>query len=82
MTFIDFIKYNIIVQVTEETACFFLYFPRFSTTHRGRVCSIPSVAYRAFRSETHHIMVLSMTWLECKDMAQESLVSREPVSAS
>jgi hypothetical protein len=27
-------------------------------------------------------MVLSMRWLECKDMAQESLVSREPVSAS
>jgi hypothetical protein len=27
-------------------------------------------------------MVLSMTWLECKDMAQEPLVSREPVSAS
>ena len=29
---------------TEGTACLFLHFPRFSTTYRGRVFSIPRVA--------------------------------------
>ena len=61
---------------------FFLHFPRFSTTYRGRVFLIPSVVLRVFCRGRRYIMMFSTTWLEFKDMAQDPLVSREPVSAS
>jgi hypothetical protein len=53
--------YNIIVQATEETACFF------HTSHDFPL---------------HIVGVFNTTWLEFKDMAQDPLVSRDPVSAS